>query len=260
MGTGGYSIPVGSASQLKDLPWNDVNQIQIGFNEGVNVTQASLTLTGSNVPSYSFSNFSYNASTHIATWTLTSPIAADRLHIDLASSGPNAVTDAATGTSDLDGEWTDGTSAYPSGNGTAGGDFNFSFNVLPADTNQDGIVNGQDIAGIASHWLATSTVFNDINGDGIVNGQEIASIASHWLSTLPAAGGGAVERRGDAQRGHKCLGGRAGNDGHDVAVGGSYRGLYQRPEFLAQLRFGRQRFVAVAEQGSGPVEIHPVDD
>ena len=68
-------------------------------------------------------------------------------------------------------------------------------NVLPGDANFDGIVNGQDIALVASHWLATGSATNvppgDANFDGIVNGQDIALIASHWLQTS-ASGGTAV--------------------------------------------------------------------
>ena len=60
--------------------------------------------------------------------------------------------------------------------------------VLPGDVNFDHIVNGQDIAVLASNWLHTG--FHgpgDANGDGIVNGQDIAIIASNWLH---ASGGG----------------------------------------------------------------------
>ena len=59
------------------------------------------------------------------------------------------------------------------------------------DANNDGIVNGQDIALIASHWLHIgSNVGGDVNGDGIVNGQDIAVIASHWLDTYGSGAGG----------------------------------------------------------------------
>ena len=54
------------------------------------------------------------------------------------------------------------------------------------DTNGDGIVNGLDIAMIASHWLQLGPVA-DANGDGLVNGLDIAMVASNWL-----AGGGAA--------------------------------------------------------------------
>jgi Dockerin type I domain len=57
----------------------------------------------------------------------------------------------------------------------------------PGDVNMDGIVNGQDIALVASNWLQ-NTRYGDANGDGIVNGQDIALIASNWLST----GGGSA--------------------------------------------------------------------
>ncbi len=55
---------------------------------------------------------------------------------------------------------------------------------LPGDVNSDGIVNGQDIALIASNWLATGAgAAGDANHDGIVNGQDIALVASNWLAT-----------------------------------------------------------------------------
>ena len=63
--------------------------------------------------------------------------------------------------------------------------------TLPADVNHDGIVNGQDIALVASNWLATGAgATGDVNNDGIVNGQDIALIASNWLAT---SGGGSAE-------------------------------------------------------------------
>jgi hypothetical protein len=64
-------------------------------------------------------------------------------------------------------------------------------NVLPGDANFDRIVNGQDIALVASHWLQTGPPTadppGDANFDGIVNGQDIALIASHWLQTSGAS-------------------------------------------------------------------------
>ncbi len=131
----GYSIPVGSSAQLNPLP-AAVNQILIEFDENVNVQKNSLMVTGLSVANYAFTNFSYNATTHFATWTLSKPIGADHVLLDLHSTGPQAVT-GSLGAS-LDGDWTDGVSTYPSGDGAAGGDFKFTFNVLPGDANQDG--------------------------------------------------------------------------------------------------------------------------
>ena len=52
-----------------------------------------------------------------------------------------------------------------------------------ADVNFDGIVNAQDIAVVASHWLKTGSIGQlpgDANRDGIVNAQDIALIAQNW--------------------------------------------------------------------------------
>jgi hypothetical protein len=148
----------------------------------VNVQESSLVVTGINVPQYAFTSFSYNSTTYTATWTLAHPITLDKVLIDLQSTAPNAVTNFIGKA--LDGAWMDQASNFPSGDGTAG-DFNFHFNVTPGDADQDGIVNGLDIALVASHWLSQSLA-GDVNVDGIINGLDIALIASNWLSTLPA--------------------------------------------------------------------------
>jgi len=61
--------------------------------------------------------------------------------------------------------------------------------ALPGDVNFDGLVNGLDIALVASHWLQTGTIPpGDANYDGIVNGLDISLIASHWLQSAGAGG------------------------------------------------------------------------
>ena len=180
----GYAIPVGSAAQLAPLAWINLNQIQIIFSENVKVKQDSLALSGVG-GSYAFSQFNYNPATFTATWTLTASVSPDRLAMDVHAGGPAAVTDRHGYA--LDGEWTNGASSFPSGNGSPGGDFLFGFNDLPGDANSDGIVNGLDIASIASNWLLTGSIGGDINGDDVINGLDIAAIASNWLQGLPAA-------------------------------------------------------------------------
>ncbi len=151
----------------------------------MNVQENSLEVTGLNVAQYTFANFSYNSTTHTATWTLASPIGADKLSLDLQSTGPYAVTD--TSGDALDGEWTNSVSSYPSGNGVAGGDFNFTFNVLPGDVSQTGVVNAQSLAVVSSNWLTVGPA-GDLNGDGIVNSQDLALISSQWLAAVPSGG------------------------------------------------------------------------
>ena len=63
--------------------------------------------------------------------------------------------------------------------------------VAFGDANGDGIVNGLDIAAVASHWMQTGTSLpGDANGDGIVNGLDISLIASSWLAIAPGTGTG----------------------------------------------------------------------
>jgi probable HAF family extracellular repeat protein len=214
----GYAIPVGSPAQLTDLPWSNLNQIQISFSENVSVQENSLAVTGIHVAQYTFSNFSYNSATHVATWTLANSIGPDKLSLDLKSTGPDAVTDTFGNGYVLDGEWADGAAVYPSGNGAPGGDFVFDLNVLPGDLDQNGTVNGADLAQIASHWLQTGGLAGDANGDNFVNAQDIVAVASHWLATLPAGGGAA---NGNSSSAGSIAGGPTASGAAQSLVAGS---------------------------------------
>lgn len=57
---------------------------------------------------------------------------------------------------------------------------------VAGDVNLDGIVNGQDIALVASNWgKSTGVLLGDANHDQSVGDADIATIAEHWLETLP---------------------------------------------------------------------------
>ena len=185
-GDAGYSIPTGSAAQTAPLPWNNLNQVVITFSEDVLIDASDLSLSGVNVASYKFADFYYDAFSHVATWTLDNYIGADRLMIDLDADGLDPVTDL-TGNI-LDGEWTDNVSSGNSGDAAAGGDFEFSFNVLPGDTDQMGLVNifdyvytriltGRDTAD--PHY----EIYHDIDGSGLID-------TTDWMDILGLQGTG----------------------------------------------------------------------
>ena len=164
LGGVGYAIPDGP-NQLRPLPGSNLNEVIIEFNKDVNVTEGDLALTGVNVPSYGFSAFSYDAVAHRATWTISQNLSRDKLLVDLDGSTANAVVDTAGNR--LDGQWTNptwsppsapaGGDAWPSGDGTAGGDFQFRINVLPGDVNQDGTVSVPDLAILAANYRKSLT-------------------------------------------------------------------------------------------------------
>jgi hypothetical protein len=135
---GGYAVPTGGA-QLDALPWVNVDRVTIAFNEAVMVEQGDLAVHGVNVPEYATAGFEYDAATLTATWTLASPLSADRILLSLADSVVDAVGNS------LDGEWTDATGTYASGDGQAGGEFQYRVNVLPGDVDGSGDVRSADV-------------------------------------------------------------------------------------------------------------------
>lgn len=188
LGTDGFSIPVGSSDQLKTLPWVNLDQIQITFSEDVDVQMGDLSLSGVNTTAYAFSDFSYDSNTYTATWTLTEAIQKDKLLIDLDGDGLDPVTD--TSENVLDGEWTTATSTYNSGNGTAGGDFEFRFNVLPGDVSRDGYVNTLDsMYAMANRFKEAGdpgySAFRDVDGDAEGTTGDWYMVFQRIGSTLP---------------------------------------------------------------------------
>jgi hypothetical protein len=185
----GYRLATG-ADQLKPLPWVGINAISMTFSETPSsLGIGSLSVFGSGGP-IGVSTFSMLGTQ--ATWTLSTPLGADKIRLVLDDS----VTDA-TGQA-LDGEWIDGTAVMPSGNGTPGSDFSFRFNTLPGDGTQNGAVSITDIVNMNSRAAVTTTgnadgtitgnytIFFDINGDSSVSSADVSNTTPHLPSILPA--------------------------------------------------------------------------
>src|SRR5207237_5037033 len=117
-------------------------------------------------------------------WTVASSaaglaIAADKLVLDLNGDGGGVAGTGASALAALDGEWTDNASSYPSGNGTAGGDFRFRINVLACDTGRNGTVLADDFSAVKNKLFATVSSpvagtdadyspFHDLDGSGSI--------------------------------------------------------------------------------------------
>jgi len=184
--TYGYSIPVGSSAQLDTLPWVNLDQLSIAFSEPVNVAMADLGVYGVHVPSYSFSGFVYNAADMVATWTFTSDMDNDKYLIDLS----DAVTDLSGG-NQLDGEWTQTVSTYPSGDFVAGTDFRFRYNVLPGDVDQSGEVRASDTIKVRrkSNTVpgdAAYDIFYDVDGSGEIRASDTIKVRRRSNTSLPS--------------------------------------------------------------------------
>ncbi len=186
----GYRIPAG-ANQLATLPWANINVIAVQFTEDVtlNTAHTGLALVGSPdlavAPALSTAAFSYSSATRVASWTYSSPLSLDKYLISIPSTAATNGLGA-----NLDGEWTTSVTNYPSGDGTAGGDFNFRFNVLPGDVDQNGAVNALDGGNVRQHFLQHANMagynpLDDTYGKGAITGIDFTTVQGALFSVLP---------------------------------------------------------------------------
>ncbi len=175
----GYALRTGGA-QTTALPWSNINKITVQFDESLaSLNQNSLVLAGGTgagilaTPTVtSFTSLGDNT----YQWALSAPLSNDHYLISFMSNGANGVND--TRGAPLSGDWSTASSVFPSGNGLSGGDFNFYFNVLPGDTNQNGTVNASDANLIKTvlNFRTSSSGYNpsyDIDGNGTINALDV---------------------------------------------------------------------------------------
>jgi hypothetical protein len=178
-----FAAVAGSGEQLRTVPVGGADTISITFSEDVNVVQSDLRLVGlrtANVPTVV--EFAYDLATMTATWRLDPEsypnyngwALGDHYLISLS----DAVTDVEGNR--LDGEWVNpvalsttsaAVSEFPSGDGNAGGAFNFVFTLLPGDADRNLVVDDYDIDILAANYgLLTDALFTegDFTGDGYV--------------------------------------------------------------------------------------------
>ncbi|MCA9234303.1 MAG: hypothetical protein KDA44_02475 [Planctomycetales bacterium] len=183
LGDYGFRIPTGSAQQLAPLAWVNIDQISITFSEDVAIQSNDLSLSSSSLANLAFSGFMYDPQAFVATWTLSAPLTSDAYQIDLDGDGVGRVTAQWTGVA-LDGEWIDGVSTFASGDGLAGGDFEFQFRVLTGDGDHDEGVVWSDLY---ETFLLDGTslndpdydLFRDLEGDGVIDDVDFADV---WTS------------------------------------------------------------------------------
>ena len=114
----------------------------------------------------------------------------------MAVSSPEGVRATGAGAPPfLDGEWTSGNDSFPSGNGSAGGDFRFRLNVLAGDATRNAVINALDLGDLKSRLNRTAanpgsgtgaySVFADITGDGRINSLDLAGVKVRLNQRLP---------------------------------------------------------------------------
>jgi len=176
--TNSNSVVGGStlAIQFSEHVLVDGSEFELAFAER---TASGLAPYHARVPG----SFAYNATTHIAAWSFDAELRDGNYILQLADS----VTD--TGGHRLDGEWENPVAnasgqnrSFPSGNGTAGGTFQFSFTLQRGDYDLNGQVNQTDLDAVLLRWgQAHVTPVEQINvGSGIFGQQALDATLLQW--------------------------------------------------------------------------------
>ena len=185
----GYAVPAGP-DQTRSVPWiGGVDSFSIRFDANMTgrIEAGDLRIPGVDQTQFTPTAFSYDAGTRTATWRLPSPVVNAKLRLFLDDGDVPA----------LDGEWQNASAAesFPSGDGTAGGDFDFRMNILTGDATGDGRVNALDLAFGKQRLNRTATnpgtgagaysVFADATGDGRINALDLAATKQRLGRNLP---------------------------------------------------------------------------
>ncbi|TWT91959.1 GEVED domain-containing protein [Stieleria varia] len=181
----GYLLSQG-AEQLADVPFTNTNQIFVGFDQQVFATGGTalqpgdFQLVGS--PSlginYQIDSVNFDTGTNTAILTINQELSADKLLLHIA----DAAIENGNGIA-LDGEWSTGNMGS-SGNETSGGVFNFRFDVLPGNVNNDLLSNTTDLSYVRSLGTQIAGVTPEfdpranVNGDLLVNTTDLSLIRS----------------------------------------------------------------------------------
>jgi hypothetical protein len=188
----------GQLGNAQLVTWNNVNRVSVRFSKpianpgGTSLVLRAVTGSGAGTQTTIESTaVTLSEGDTVATWTVPT-LASGKYLLVLRSS---AIT-AATGGGRLDGEWTNASSTFAtgSGDGTAGGDFEYRFNVLVGDVNASGTVLTGDKTAVQSALATAVTATNyrlDIDGTGrilLTDANAAGAALASGLSRLTALG------------------------------------------------------------------------
>ena len=153
-----------------------------------------LRVYGVNAPEYSVSGVNWHPDTNTATWLLPRPLGTDKVLLEV-NGGMGGVRNRWS--IPLDGDWNNAGDAYPSGDGSRGGNFAMRLNLLPGDVNRDGRVNTLDWLDLRRRYGRSAanpgpagsplsyTPFHDLNGDGAITAHDLVMVRRNLLRSLP---------------------------------------------------------------------------
>jgi hypothetical protein len=184
---GGFRIPMAGPSPT--VPWVNVNQVVVQFDQPVRVQASDLSIHGVR------SSFSATAIEplpqlgHAYLFTLDATLGdgdlgGDRLVIDVNGERPDGVT-AVSGGLLLDGD----------NDGAPGGSMRARFDVSPGDTDRGGAVLANDFSDVKRKFFSTTanrrsgpaaySVFHDVDGSGAILADDFSEVKKRFFQSLP---------------------------------------------------------------------------
>jgi hypothetical protein len=197
----GWELPDGAAqlANSSNVAWNNVDTITVQFDQPIAQPDAAAlqlvrgTASGNQtiVPTASPTLLGDGS---VAQWTLPAGFANLERGKYVISIAGEEITNA-DGTAILDGDWVTSVSTFAegSGDGTAGGNFNFFFNSLVGDVNANGTMNALDISAIRNDLTSplntplepdSSNYRLDINGSNGLNSADLSQTRAQLTSAL----------------------------------------------------------------------------
>ena len=171
-----HGFRVGSGSQqLQSIPFTGINQVNVKMSQPFNASVGDLELLDDAGNLIDAADFEISDDQTVASWTLATALNRSRVQIRISDEIQN---DSGVR---LDGDWSDATSSFPSGDGQLGTDFTFGFSILPGDIDRSGRVTVQDIGPMRAGLGATATSpryspLADLDGSGRITVADIGPL------------------------------------------------------------------------------------
>lgn len=161
------------------------DEILIGFDRRVSVSAADITVTDAVGDPLEIDYCEGDAGepgTAVLRCRLKAPLANGRFTVQVADSALDLAGNA------LDGEWRNAAApgafgdAFPSGDGSAGGDFGFRFDLNLGDTNLDGQIDLDDLNNVRNHFGESIRSPGDADGDGDADIDDLNEVRNRFGS------------------------------------------------------------------------------
>lgn len=142
------------------IPWANIDQIVIAFDQDVSIDASSLIVQGS-TGRYQVAAFDYDSEAFTGTWTLAKEIDGDRVVIAVVDRGGKPIGNGLDVPPDLSTAASDPSTS-------------FHFNVAAGDVNGDGVVDVRDVRQAAASGMFSSVgdelyiAAHDFDGDGAI--------------------------------------------------------------------------------------------